>query len=134
MSNRLIRQLYEQRLATWAAAKPIPVAWDNVKFTPPAGPYIRASLLPADTTSIDLAGEHRGYLGLFQLSVHVPLGSGAGAAEALADELAALFPMMLRLDSGAFWVQVTSPPSSYPGLTGDTHYMVPVRFKYRADT
>jgi len=42
--------------------------------------------------------------------------------------------MALRLESGAFWVQITSPCSQYPGLTGDTHYMVPVRFKYRADT
>ena len=73
-------------------------------------------------------------MGLFQLSVHVPLGNGPSAAETLADELSALFPMALRLESGAFWVQITSPCSQYPGLTGDTHYMVPVRFKYRADT
>jgi len=133
MSNKLIRSLLEQRLAAWAAAKPIPVAWDNVKFTPPAGAYLRASLLPADTTSIDLAGEHRGYLGLFQVSVYVPLGTGAGAAEALADEIAALFPMMLRLQAGAFWLQVTAPASQYPGIPGDTHYMLPVRLRYRAD-
>lgn len=134
MSNKLIRSLLQSRLNTWATAKPIPVAWDNVKFTTPTGSYIRASLLPADTQSIDLEGAHRGYMGLFQLSVHVPLGTGPGQAETLAEELSVLFPMALRLESGAFWVQITSPCSQYPGLTGETHYMVPVRFKYRADT
>ena len=134
MSNKLIRSLLQSRLNAWATAKPIPVAWDNVKFMPPTGSYIRASLLPADTQSIDLEGAHRGYMGLFQLSVHVPLGSGPNAAETLTDELSALFPMALRLESGSFWVQITSPCSAYPGIPGDTHYMVPVRFRYRADT
>jgi len=134
MSNKRIRSLLEQRLKAWADARPIPVAWDNVKFTPPTGPYIRATLLPADTTSIDLEGAHRGYLGLFQLSINVPLSTGPGQAETLADELSALFPMTLRLESGSFWVQITSPCSAYPGIPGDTHYMVPVRFRYRADT
>lgn len=134
MSNKRIRSLLEQRLKAWADARPIPVAWDNVKLTPPTGPYIRATLLPADTTSIDLEGAHRGYMGLFQLSVHVPLGNGPNTAETLAEELSELFPMALRLESGAFWVQITSPCSQYPGLTGETHYMVPVRFRYRADT
>ena len=32
MSNKLIRSLLQGRLNAWATAKPIPVAWDNVKF------------------------------------------------------------------------------------------------------
>lgn len=134
MSNKLIRSLFEQRLAAWATVKSIPVAWDNVQFTPPAGSYIRATLLPADTTSLDLDGNHRGYSGRFQISINIALHSGPGQASRLAEEIAELFPVALRLESGAFWVQIIAPCSELPSVTGDTHYMVPVRFRYRADT
>lgn len=134
MSQRLIRQLYEQRLATWAAGKPLPVAWQNVALTPPAGTYLRAFLLPADTDSQDMAGDHRAYTGVFQVSIVTPNGQGSGAAEELAEELAALFPMALRLTSGAFAVQIIAPTSIGQQIPGDTHLTLPVWFRYRADT
>lgn len=134
MSNRLIRQLYEQRLATWAAAKPISVAWQNVPFTAPAGTYLRAFLLPADTDSLDLAGDHRAYTGVFQVSIVAPAAQGSAVAETLADEIAALFPNYLLLSSGAFGVQIVSPCSTGPAIQDDTRYTLPVWFRYRADT
>ncbi|MEE4465711.1 phage tail terminator-like protein, partial [Azotobacter chroococcum] len=110
MSNRLIRSLYEQRLAAWAAARSLPVAWQNVPFTPPAsGIYLRAFLLPADTDSLDLEGAHRLYTGVFQISIVAPNGNGSGDAEQPAADLDAEFPQNLRLTSGAFAVQIVSP-------------------------
>lgn len=135
MSNRLIRSLYEQRLAAWAAARSLPVAWQNVQFRPPAsGIYLRAFLLPADTDSLDLEGAHRVYTGVFQISIVTPNGQGSGTAEQLAADLDAEFPNNLRLTSGAFTVQIISPCSQGPSIPGDTHYIVPVSFTYRADT
>lgn len=135
MSHRIIRSLYEQRLAAWAAARSLPVAWQNVAFTPPAsGIYLRAFLLPADTDSLDLEGKHRLYTGVFQVSIVAPNGNGSGAAEQLAVDLDALYPNALRLTSGAFAVQIVSPCSQGPTIPGDTHSTVPVSFRYRADT
>lgn len=134
MSNRLIRQLYEQRLATWAATKSLPIAWQNVPFTAPSGTYLRAFLLPADTDSQDLAGAHRAYTGVFQVSIVAPAGQGSVVAETLAAELDALFPNNLLLSSGAFGAQIVSPCSTGPAIQDDTRYTLPVWFRYRADT
>lgn len=133
MSQKLIRSLYEQRLATWAATKSLQVAWQNIKFTPPPGAHLRAFLLPARTDSQDLAGTHRAYLGVFQVSIMAPHDLGPGAAETLADEIAALFPLNLRLTS-SLTVQIVTPCSQGPSIPGDTHYVVPMSFGYRADT
>lgn len=134
MSNRLIRSMYEQRLAAWASARSLPVAWQNVQFTPPAsGIYLRAFLLPADTDSLDLEGAHRLYAGIFQVSIVAPSGHGSGAAEQLAADLDAEFPCNLRLTSGSFAAQIISPCSQGPAIQGDTHLMLPVSFRYRAD-
>ena len=135
MSHRIIRSLYEQRLATWAAARSLQVAWQNVAFTPPAsGIYLRSFLLPADTDSLDLEGAHRLYTGVLQVSIVTPNGQGSGAAEQLSVDLGAEFPNNLRLTSGSFAVQIVSPCSQGPAIQGDTHFMLPVSFRYRADT
>ena len=135
MSTKLIRSIYEQRLAVWAAARSLPVAWQNVAFTPPAsGLYLRAFLLPGDTASLDLEGSHRQYIGVLQVSIVAPSGQGSGAAEQLAADLDALFPNNLRLTSGAFSVQIVSPCSTGPVTQDGTSYTLPVWFRYRADT
>lgn len=98
MSEPQIRALLESRLAPWAAARSLPVAWQNVAFTPQAGQtYLRAFVLASETESRDLAGAHRGYRGIWQVNIVAPTGGGAGAGEALAAELADLYPMNLRL-------------------------------------
>lgn len=73
------------------------MAWENAAFTPPTGPYLRAFLLPATTTGIDLAGVGRTYRGIYQVTVVCPINTGPGAAESIADEIAALFPLNTRL-------------------------------------
>lgn len=134
MSEKLIRNLFETRLATWAAARApaLPVAWENVGFTPPAGTYLRAFLLRGDATSRDLYGDNRHRVGVFQVSIVCPAGNGAGAAESIAAELDALFPMNLILTSGAFSVTQVSPLRTRPAIPDD-RFTVPVDFAYRAD-
>ena len=134
MSNKLIRSLLQGRMAAFAAARSLPVAWENVALTPPAGQYLRFNLLKAPTDSADLAGTHREYSGVCQISVFVPKGKGPTDAETLAADIAELFPLNDRLTSGSFSVQVTSPCSEGLPINGDTHFMVPVSFTYRADT
>lgn len=134
MSQKLIRSLLELRLAAFAAARSLPVAWENVGFDPPAGQYMKFNLLKAPTDSSDLAGDHREYSGICQISLLAEKGKGPSGVESLAIDVSALFPLNLRLVSGGFVVQVITPCSEGPAIPGDTHYMVPVSFSYRADT
>ncbi|WP_312141184.1 phage tail terminator-like protein [Stutzerimonas nitrititolerans] len=134
MSQKLIRSLFELRLAEFAAAISIPVAWENVRLNPPAGQYLRFDLLKSPTDSSDLAGAHREYSGVCQISIFAPKGTGPAVAETLAADLEVLFPLNLRLASGEFAVQIITPCSEGPSISGDTHFMVPVSFTYRADT
>jgi len=134
MSIKRIRGLYEGRLAGWAASRSIPVAWQNVDFTPPSTIYLRAFMIPAETSGLDIAGESRTYKGVFQISVVAPEGSGPGQAEQIASDLDGLFPLALLLDDEGFSVQITHPCSQAPSIHGGGRYTVPVSFRYRADT
>ena len=137
MSNKLCRKAIEARLAAWAAARvpALPVAWENVPFTPTTGAtYLQAFLLPATTTGIDLAGAGRTYRGVYQINVVAPLNAGPGAAEGIADELADLFPLNLRVAVTGLTLQVVTPVTAAQGAQDTTDFTVPVSFQYRADT
>lgn len=137
MSNKLIRNLFEKRIKDWAAARSpvIRVAYQDAPFTPNSGEtYLECFLLPATTDSQDLAGEHKLYQGVWQVTIVKPAGTGLVAAGGIEDELAALFPNNLQLTSGAFSVFVRSPMSAAPAQVGTPYTRVPVSCQYRADT
>lgn len=136
MSTKAVRVILESRLASWAAGRstPLRVAYENVPFTPVAGEtYLRAWLLPAQTTAEDLAGSLRTYRGVFQIDIVRPINGGAGPALDIAADLNTQFPVNGRYISGAVTVQVISPASAGPGLQEENAYVVPVSFEYRAD-
>ena len=137
MSHKTIRSLFEARLADWAKLKKpaLRIAFQNVSFTPAANEtYLRAFLMPARTGSDDLAGQHRVYSGLFQITIVTPAGGGSGVGEGLAEELASFFPLNDRLSLGDLTVLVMSPIEPGPQQQEDTSYSLPVSFQYRADT
>ncbi|SEE13945.1 phage tail terminator-like protein [Pseudomonas coleopterorum] len=137
MTHATIRKIYEARLQAWAAARvpALRIAYQGDKFEPQAGEtYLAAFTLPASVDSQDLQGAHRLYLGIFQVSIVTPAGKGAGSAEAIADELAALFPLNLRLTRDGMTVMVYTPVEPGPGISEDATYTVPVSFRYRSDT
>lgn len=134
MSNKLCRQTIETRINTWNTgnATPYAIAWDNAPFTPPAVTYLRCHMLPAQTDSNDLKGDHRCYRGTYQVSIYAPINQGSGGAEAIADELAALFPNNLRLSASGLSLQVISPVSAKPAQD-EGRYVLHCYFFYRAD-
>jgi hypothetical protein len=136
MSDLLIRQAFETRLATWAAAQTpaIPVDYENSKFTPPAGRYIRCWLMPVPTQSESLDGSHRLRRGIFQVDLCMPVGAGPGAAGALAASLDTAFPLTAPMTQGAIKVFLLSPMSPAPAIQEPNHYVVPVSCSYRSDT
>ena len=137
MSQKRIRAIYEGRLKTWADARSplIRVAYENAPFNPANGEsYIKSFLFPAMSVNLDLAGASTTYRGVFQASVCVPINKGAGAALGIADELAALFVSNALLADGVVTVRQLTPASVAPALQGESEYIVPVSFQYRADT
>ncbi|MDA8114990.1 MAG: phage tail terminator-like protein [Acidithiobacillus sp.] len=65
------------------------VAWENVPFTPATGvPYLQPSLLPGEPTQAEIgtAGANR-HVGIYQISIFAPTGTGIGAINTLRDGL-----------------------------------------------
>jgi hypothetical protein len=137
MSHKLIRQIYEAHLAAWAAARvpALRIAYQGVTFTQTAGEtYLEAFTLPAGTNSDALAGDHKAFIGLFQVSVVTPVGSGTGKSEGIVDELAALFPLFDRYSKAGLTVVTMTPVEQGPGIPDGSNWTVPASFQYRADT
>lgn len=137
MSHKIIRSLLETRLKTWAAARTpaLRIAYQNVAFTPNNGEtYLRAFLIPAGTDSNDLAGAHRLYTGVFQITIVTSTGNGPSGAETIADELAILYPLNDRLVRNGLTALIMTPVEPGPELAEDTAFALPVSFQYRADT
>ncbi len=136
MSNAIIRAALESRLKTWAAAQspPIPIAYQNAPFTPPTqARYLRAFLLPAETDSQYVEGTDRIYMGLFQISICVPAGTGPGVAEQLVVSLESIFAYPLVIVRSGWNIAINRPLSTSPAMQEDGLYVLPVHIRYRAD-
>ena len=137
MSHAIIASIYEAKLIAWSAARSekLKIVFENTAYTPMAGEtHLRAFMIPGDTASNTLGGDHRLFTGVFQVSVIAPAGTGKAKTNPIVDELAALFPLYARDTKGAVTVITMSPVDAGPGITGDSTYTVPVSFSYRADT
>lgn len=134
MSQAIIRAAFETRLKTWADARSpaIPIAWENVPFTPPSGRYLRAFLLPARTQSVLLEKTDREYKGIFQVSFCMPVGTGAGTFEGLLSSLDSAFAQTFT-QSGVR-IFLVSPFSAAPAIQEPDRFTIPVSAEYRANT
>lgn len=136
MSHAIIASIYETKLIAWskARAEPIKVVFENVQYDPADGEtYLRAFLLPGDTASSTLAGDHRAFIGVYQVSIVAPAGTGKAKTNPLVAELTALFPLYARDTKAGLTVVTMSPVDPGPGIPDPPTYTVPVSFEYRAD-
>ena len=137
MSHNIIASIYEKKLIAWAKTLSVPlkVVVENEAYKPVDGEtYLKAFTLPADTASNTLGGDHKLYTGVFQISIVTPSGKYRSAAGALADQIAALFPLYERNTKEALTVVTMSPVDQGPGIPDETTFTVPVSLLYRADT
>ena len=137
MSHNIIAAAFESRLMTWAKAraKPIKVVVENETYTPAAGEtYMRAFTLPAVTASNTLSGDHRVYAGVFQVNIVTASGKYRTEASGIVDELAALFPLNLRIPRAVLVALVMTPVAPGPGIPDGNTFTVPASFQYRSDT
>ncbi|MGP2740069.1 DUF4128 domain-containing protein [Serratia marcescens] len=134
MSHTRVAELLEARLGEWADAKGVPVVWENISENPPDTLYLQAYAMPATTTTIDLAEKLQVLPGVWQINVVAKAGEGVSVngARALADGVAALFPVGLALSDGGLTCYISTPPTVYRGITSDTRYSIPVSMSYRA--
>lgn len=137
MSDALVRAAFETRLSAWAAAQvpAIPVAWEEVSFSPPPTRYIRAWLLRAPTQNEAWDSNHRLRRGIFQVDLCIPSNSkGTGEATALAASLDATFSLAAPMTQGDIKVFLLSPMSPVKGPLEGTHNVTHVSCEYRSDT
>lgn len=134
MSEQLIRKAFESRLKTWADAQTpaIPIAWQNLKFTPPGGRYVEAAMLlaPVQTTSLD--GVCKAWRGVFQVVFCLPVNIGSSTAESLIASLRTAFPVYF--DQDTIRVFRLSEFSAAPSITRSDRYSVPASCQFRVDT
>ncbi len=136
MSHAIIASIYEAKLIAWgkARADSIKVVFENFKYEPAVDEtYLRAFALPGDTASSTLAGDHRAFIGIYQISIVAPANSGKTKTNPLVAELTALFPLYARDTKAGVTVVTMSPVDPGPGIPDPPTYTVPVSFEYRAD-
>lgn len=136
MSHAIIASIYEAKLIAWskARAEPIKVVFENIQYDRADGEtYLRAFMLPGDTASSTLAGDHRAFIGIYQVSIVAPANTGKTKTNPLVFELTALFPLYARDAKAGVTVVTMSPVDLGPGITDPPTYTVPVSFEYRAD-
>lgn len=133
MSIVVIRSTITKALAAWAATKGIPIAREAQPFTKPAdqGTFIELNIIPANTILASVDGERKRYLGNVICNIWVKDGQGVGLAEALAEEIAALFPVVPKT---YLPVSIEDTPSlKRPIRDGSGMAAYPVAFSYRAE-
>lgn len=135
MTTARIRYAFEAPLKTWAAARSpaLPLVLQNVAAAMPTVAHLRGFLLPANTVSQDLAGEHRGYRGVYQISIFGKPGIGPGWADGVVAALDDLFPASEVLTRAGLTIYIARPVSAAPALTEPDWYHVPVTIGYQAE-
>lgn len=138
MSHFKVKSLFEIALAEYAATKGIRVAYDNVKFTATTNEtYLQTHLMPADTFTDTMSGDHTAYIGVFQIKIIIGSGKSVKVVSEISTELQNIFKtykVFREASPSTFSVQVFSPFNVPEGKVIDGSWIVPCYFQYRADT
>jgi hypothetical protein len=132
MSQVTIRKLLENKLK--ALASSFPTAYENADYKPITGTaYQSCFLLPSTPDNSTLGQSHFIELGLFQINVNYPQGTGANAAQAKAEAIKSHFKRGTTLTESDIILVVTDTPRIAPAFVADGWYTVPVTVNYQAD-
>lgn len=130
MSNRAITKALENKLKAIAPA--LPIAYNNVNFATPNGPYQSAYVLFArpDTTGFGSGP----YLqsGYMQVGLHYPTGGGAGEAQARGDLIRASFFRGLSLAADGITTVIEETPEVSGGAIEGDRFVVKVLIRFYA--
>lgn len=125
-----IRSEIESRLAAYAKANNIPVAYENVGFTKPTtGPFLEILMLNSAATLRNVAADGSRVTGMFQVNCFAPVGDGMATVEAIADGVIKAFPVLPKEGT----VSIEAPLNASQGIIIDGFMCVPVTGRYRAE-
>lgn len=130
MSLQSIKTALETRLKAMPNA--LPTQWENVAFTPPAGAYQRADLLPATPENPELFGNVYRELGTFQVTLLYPIDGGGGVVYGMAEAVRDWFARGTSLESGNVTVVVGYTPAIGPKFVDQDRFVLPVSVRYWA--
>lgn len=147
MNHELASILFADALITYATdpSRNYTVAIDNVDVGPiETTPIIEAHIIPADTFSDTLSGDHLGIEGMWQMKVKVPYAQGSFQAMVIGNQLAKIYKInkefefddtfdIDEVDTTGFKVQVISPLKSHKGRNDHSQWEVIYYFEYRSD-
>ena len=134
MTIKRIRTALESRLNSWATAQSVPVAWQNVPYSPTTGTrYVRAAILPAETQNPIYGPDHRRLIGILQVDIVAPIGSGMGAIDTLAESICTEFARGTTLTQSGLTIIMDYSPSIGPSLIDEGWVYTPISIRYRAD-
>lgn len=122
MTRKQIRAAFDKIIKTYATAKPIDVAWENVSFTPTQEAYISVFLIAGEDNHESICYGSESQMGLYQVTIHSPLNGGSLVTETIVEELKALFPAGTRVGTGADTVRITKPIGVTRGMFDKDRY------------
>lgn len=128
-----IRSEIEKRVIDWAALQSpvIPVALEGVPFTKPkTGSYLRIWFLPKDVTNPTIDALRKRTKGFFQIDCCTLDGTGSAVVETLADNVAALFPVVPKVGT----VSIEQFPQIGQALIQDLWRVIPLTISYRQES
>lgn len=107
------------------------IAYENVEFIPPAdgSMWLKFDYMEADTRFMSLSRDCVSYIGIVQVGIVFPPGSGTDKPRLLAKRIAAFFYDGRMLEHGYIY----SGAEVRPAQKSETGWMIPVRFSVRID-
>jgi hypothetical protein len=140
MSHGRIRKLFSDKLLEYVTStdspKPLSYSFDNIKKNgPESADYIEAHIIPSDTFSDTLGGDHTAFIGMYQMTIVVQYNTGYVKVEKIVEHLQNAFKInKVFTDASGFSVQVISPIKTAEGKQSGIQWRVPCYFEYRSDT
>lgn len=138
MSHEVIKRMYETKLKEFADTQTpkLPISYFNVKFSPvPESTYLRSHLTPVLTETLTLSGDHKMFIGIYQIAIIVKMNTGTSLASNIAAGLSDVFKVnAITEDVSGLKVQQITPLQVSKGYIDDTVFILPTSFNYRCDT
>lgn len=111
--------------------KAFPIQYENVDFVPPSdgGIYLKYDYTDADTEFLSLDRKCKSYIGMVQVGITFPPGSGTDKARRIAKDIADFFEDGKMLATG----YISEGAITHKLQKSETGWFYPVRFYVRFD-
>lgn len=127
-----VADLLLARCATMAIGNPVlPIAFPDVAFNPPSGPYLRVNLF-FNRPAWEGLSSGRFDQGLLQITVVCPKGRGVILPATFAKSVMGYFPKGLKLFGPGLRVSVSREPWMAAPIQGDASSETPITISWTA--